>query len=171
MTPRLDYTVAFDAPAEKIYLEFASPQYWEMLMDAYRHLTPVAEVRRFRADGAGVDVLVRHNVPQAYLPPVAQNFIQGDMIINRVQHFGPFDHESAHAAGGYGASIPHGPGRLTGHTVLADVGTGSELRMSTRCRVNIPIFGGRLERLILANIRLLFDAEAAFVANRIGQRH
>jgi hypothetical protein len=171
MAAPLDYTVAFDAPAEKIYLELASHQYWEMLMDAYRELTPMAEVRRFRADGAGVDVLLRHKVPRMHLPPFAQSVIQGDVVITRVQHIGPFDHESGSAAGSYGASVPHGPGRVTGHTVLTDVGTGSELRVSSRCRVNIPIFGGKLEQLILRNIGLLFDAEGAFVANRICQHH
>ena len=29
MTRRMDYTIAFDAPAEKIYQDFASREYWQ----------------------------------------------------------------------------------------------------------------------------------------------
>ena len=36
MARRMDYTIAFDAPAEKIYQDFTSRDYWETLMDAYR---------------------------------------------------------------------------------------------------------------------------------------
>ena len=32
MSRRMDYTVAFDAPPEKIYQDFTSREYWQTLM-------------------------------------------------------------------------------------------------------------------------------------------
>ncbi len=36
----MDYTVAFDAPPEKIYQDFTSSEYWQSLMDSYRFVAP-----------------------------------------------------------------------------------------------------------------------------------
>ena len=41
----MDYTIEFDAPAEKIYQDFTSREYWQTLMDSYRFLTPQAPFR------------------------------------------------------------------------------------------------------------------------------
>ena len=46
----MDYTVAFDAPAEKIYQDFTSRQYWDTLMAAYGWLTPHSEITAFRSE-------------------------------------------------------------------------------------------------------------------------
>src|SRR3954451_11888149 len=47
MSRRMDYTVEFDAPAEKMYQDFTSREYWQTLMDAYRFLTPHSEITTF----------------------------------------------------------------------------------------------------------------------------
>ena len=47
MSRRMDYTIEFDAPAEKIYQDFTSREYWQTLMDAYRFLTPRSEITSF----------------------------------------------------------------------------------------------------------------------------
>ncbi len=54
----MEYTIAFDAPAEKIYQDFTSPEYWQTLMDSY--LEPrVSEPRFLQADIKYVLVLRR----------------------------------------------------------------------------------------------------------------
>ena len=167
----MDYTIAFDAPAEKVYQDFTGRQYWDALMDAYGWLTPQSEITEFRSDESGTDIVFRQNLPRMYLPPVARAVMPVDMIITREQHFAPFDTETNSATGRYRASVPLGPGHFGGRYLLTDEGGTSRLRLANVCKVNIPFVGGTLEQLILSNITMLFDAEEAFTADWISKHH
>ena len=167
----MDYTVVFDAPAEKIYQDFTSREYWQTLMDSYRFLTPQSEITRFRSYERGTDIVIKQNLPRTYLPPVARAVMPVDMIITREQHFDPFDHATNGAKGTYGASVPHGPGRFGGEYVLTETDTGSQLRLASVCKVWVPFVGGALEDLILHHMRELFDAEEAFTADWVSKHH
>ena len=118
----MDYTIAFDAPAEKIYQDFTSRHYWDSLMDAYGWLTPLSEITHFRSDETGTDIVFRQNLPRTYLPPVARTVMPVDMIITREQHFDPFDPDGNSATGSYRASVPHGPGHFGGRYHLTETG-------------------------------------------------
>jgi hypothetical protein len=163
----MDYTIEFDAPAEKIYQDFTSRQYWQTLMDAYRFLTPQSEIASFATGERGTDVVFVQNLPRMYLPPIARTVMPVDLIITRTQHFDPYDHGRNQAKGTYAASIPHGPGSFGGRYFLTDTGAGSRLRLVSVCKVHIPLVGGALEDLILHHIKQLFDAEEAFTADWI----
>ena len=169
MGRRLDYTVEFDAPAEKIYQNLTSRHYWEALMKAYRNLTPQSEITRFQCDGTGTRIAFTQNLPRAYLPPIARAVMPVDMVITREQHFEPYDHVRNRARGSYGASIPAGPGHFGGTYLLTETDAGSQLRLASACKVYIPFIGGKLEDLILSNITLLFDAEEAFTAGWVAR--
>ncbi len=171
MARRMDYKIAFAAPAEKIYQDFTSRAYWETLMDAYRFLTPQSEITKFTSTDSGIDVVFKQNLPRMYLPPIARTVMPVDMIITRQQHFDPYDHANKRGTGTYGAGIPHGPGHFGGKYFLTETDTGSELRLASVCKVFIPLVGGALEDLILHHIKQLFDAEEAFTADWIAKHH
>ena len=61
MSRRMDYTIEFDAPAEKIYQDFTSREYWQTLMDAYRFLTPRSEITSFSSGEGGTDIVFVQN--------------------------------------------------------------------------------------------------------------
>jgi hypothetical protein len=167
----MDYTIEFDAPAEKIYQDFTSRDYWQTLMDAYRFLTPQSEITSFSCGERGTDVVFTQNLPRMYLPPIARTVMPVDMIITRRQHFDPYDHGTNRARGTYAASIPHGPGQFGGRYILTETDSGSRLRLASVCRVHIPFIGGALEDLILHHIKQLFDAEESFTADWISKHH
>jgi hypothetical protein len=167
----MDYTLEFDAPAEKIYQDFTSRDYWQTLMDAYRFLTPQSEITTFLSGERGTDIVFIQNLPRMYLPPIARTVVPVDMIITRKQHFDPFDHAKSRAKGTYSASIPRGPGSFSGQYFLTETGTGSRMRLASVCKVYIPFVGGALEDLILHHIKLVFDAEEAFTADWIRKHH
>jgi hypothetical protein len=172
MARRMDYTIEFDAPAEKIYQDFTSREYWQTLMDSYRFLTPQSEITSYSAGERGTDITFVQNLPRMYLPPIARTVMPVDMVITRTQHFDHFDHEKNRATGTYAASIPGVPaGFLGGKYFLTDTDAGSHLRLASVCKVNIPFVGGALEDLILHHIKLLFDAEEAFTADWICNHH
>ena len=169
----MDYTIEFDAPAEKIYQDFTSREYWQTLMDSYRFLTPQSEITSFSAGERGTDVTFVQTLPRMYLPPIARTVMPVDMVITRTQHFDHFDHEKNRATGTYAASILGFPDSFGGKCFLTDTDTdaGSHLRLASVCKVNIPFVGGALEDLILHHIKLLFDAEEAFTADWIAKHH
>jgi hypothetical protein len=167
----MDYTIEFDAHAEKIYQDFTSRDYWQTLMDAYRFLTPHSEITSFTTGDRGTDIVFAQNLPRMYLPPIARTVVPVDMIITRKQHFDRYDHDNDRARGTYSASIPHGPGSFGGLYFLTETDTGSRLRLASVCKVHIPLVGGALEDLILHHIKLLFDAEEAFTADWIAKHH
>jgi hypothetical protein len=103
----MEYTIEFDAPAEKIYQDFTSREYWQTLMDEYRFLTPQSEITSFSSGERGTDVAFVQNLPRMYLPPIARTVLPVDMIITRKQHFDRYDHDKNRAEGTYSASIPH----------------------------------------------------------------
>jgi hypothetical protein len=167
----MDYTLEFGAPAEQIYQDFTSRDYWQTLMDAYRFLTPQSEITTFSSTERGTDIVFIQNLPRMYLPAIARTVVPVDMVITRKQHFDPFDHAKSRAKGTYSASIPHGPGSFGGQYFLTETDTGSRMRLASVCRVYIPFVGGVLEDLILHHIKLLFDAEEAFTADWISKHH
>ncbi|MFV8309771.1 DUF2505 domain-containing protein [Mycobacteroides chelonae] len=171
MSRRSVFTVNFPAPAEKIYQDFASPDYWETLMSAYGWLTPVSEIHTHSVTDRGIDVVLKQNLPRIYLPPIAQKVMLTDMVITRVQHFEPFDQSKGSSLGSYGASVPAGPGSFTGVCRLSDTDHGSQLRLSSTCKVYIPFIGGRLEDLILYHVNDLFRVEEGFITDWISKHH
>ena len=167
----MEYTVAFDVPAEKIHQDLTSRDYWQTLMEIYQLVSPQSEMTHFHSDETGADVVFKQVLPRSDLPPIARSVMPVDMFITREQHFDPFDHSNNRATGSYGASVPHGPGHLGGTYLLTETGTGTQLRIASECRVHIPFVGGKLEDLILHNIHQIFDAEEAFTADWIARHH
>src|SRR5688500_17199669 len=109
MSRRMEYTVAFDAPAEKIYQDFTSREYWQTLMDAYQLYVPQSQITSYSSGERGTDVAFTQHLPRNYLPPVARAVVPVDLIITRTQRFEPFDHAKSRAKGSYAASVTHAP--------------------------------------------------------------
>jgi hypothetical protein len=167
----MDYAVEFDAPAEKIYADFTSQEYWQTLMEVYLDVTPRSEIMWFSSGDSGTDIDFVHHVPRSYLPPIARAVVPVDMMITRKQHYDPFDHAKNQATGTYSASIPRGPVSFGGQYLLTETDSGSQLRLTSLCKVHIPLVGGALEDLIMHHIKELFDAEEAFTADWIAKHH
>jgi Protein of unknown function (DUF2505) len=171
MSRRMEYTVAFDAPAEKIYQDFTSREYWQGLMDLYRSHVPQSEITSFSSGERGTDIVFTQHLPRHHLPPIARAVVPVDMIITRTQHFDPFDHAKSRASGNYDASVTHAPGHVRGQYFLTETDTGSKMRLTCECKVHIPLVGWKLEELILHHMKGLFDTEEEFTADWIAQHH
>jgi hypothetical protein len=173
MSRRMEYTIAFDAPPEKIYQDLTSRDYWQTMMEAYLRVSPQSNstLTSFRSDERGTDIVFNHVMSRAQLPPIARAVMPVDMVITRRQHFDPYDHADNRANGTYAASVPGGPGRFSGQCSLVESDSGSILRLASICKVYLPLVGGALEDLILGSITHLFDAEEAFAADWISKHH
>jgi hypothetical protein len=161
--------MAFAAPAETVFAAFAGEDYWQALMDRYREFTQQSEITSFTAGTDGIDVGFRQVLSRSELPGIVRTVIPVDMVINRRQHFGPFDGVKGTATGGFDASVPHVPGRLEGGYALSATSSGSRLLVTGRCKVSVPLLGGKLEKLVLDFMKNLLSLEEAFTADWIAQ--
>jgi hypothetical protein len=123
-------------------------------------------VEEFAVTEHGIALVLHHVIPRSALPDIAQTVIKHDMVITRTESYGPF---AERASGRYEASIPAGPGSLTGTMDLFESDDGSTLRTSSEAKVHLPFVGGRLEELILTNLVDVFRTEAAITADWLAQ--
>jgi hypothetical protein len=165
MARRLSYSARYHHPAKKVYEALALREFWDAQMEEFRKLTPQSEIETYTVDDNGVDVVLKQILPREELPPIAQTVMKKDMIITRKESLGPFDPEKT--KGTYAASIPAGPGSLTGWQELFPTDTGSTIRRTTEVKVFIPFINGKLEQLMLVNLVDLFRGEAEFTSGWI----
>lgn len=166
----MDYSARFSHPPERVYAALADPEHWEARMTEMRKYSE-NHVREFSATDTGISLVLHHVIPRSDLPEIARTVIKKDMVITRRETYGPFTERTS---GRYEASIPGGPGSLTGTMDLVpaddEQGAACVLRTTSEAKVNIPFVGGRLEELILDNLVDVFRAEAAVTADWLARQ-
>ncbi|MFN8072566.1 MAG: DUF2505 domain-containing protein [Mycobacterium sp.] len=163
MPSSLVYDVDVDVPAAQMYGYFTTVGYWEDLVEHYRSHSSQTEIAHFSSDETGTDITFAHIMSAQDLPPVARRVISGSFIVKREQHFDPFDTPANQAVGRYRADVPV-PLDLTGDYVLHDTERGSRMRLTTSCRMRVPIIGGQIEQLVLGGLKSMFAGEGEFTA-------
>lgn len=166
MARRIDYSARYTHPTEQVYSALTNRDYWEARMVELRKFSD-NEVESFEATDDGIDLVFHHVIPRSALPDVAQTVLKKDMIITRKEHYSPFGES---VSGTYEASIPAGPGSLSGTMSLFATDTGSTLRTSSEAKVFIPFVGGKLEQLMLVNLVDLLRTEAKVTADWLAQQ-
>ncbi|GAC56933.1 hypothetical protein GOHSU_14_01000 [Gordonia hirsuta DSM 44140 = NBRC 16056] len=160
MARRLSYSARYDFAPELLYRAQTERCYWQELADGFRMLTPVSELAEFSSGPEGMRVVLTQAIPRNMLPPLAQTVLAKDMMITRTETLGAWDPEQTR--GDYSASVPAGPGSLTGRQVLVRTESGCTMRKTTEVKVYIPFINAKLEQLMLLNLVDLFRAEAEY---------
>jgi Protein of unknown function (DUF2505) len=142
----------------EVYEALTSRDYWEGRVEEMRKYSP-NHLASLDVDDSGIELVLEHILPRTELPEVAQAIMRKDMVITRKESYSAFGEE---VTGKYEASIPAGPGSLTGSIRLFATDTGATLRTSSEAKVYLPMIGPRLEQLMLVNLVDLFRAEAEF---------
>ncbi|MFT3899005.1 MAG: DUF2505 domain-containing protein [Gordonia sp. (in: high G+C Gram-positive bacteria)] len=167
MARRLSYSARYPQPAEKLYEAQMQQKYWDDMMAGFQMISPHCEVGEFTADpSVGYRVVLHQTLGRDQLPPIAQTVMMKDMVITREESFGIF-HPDDVTTGSYNASIPAGPGSLTGKQELFATDTGCTIRKTTEVKVFVPFINGKLEQLMLVNLVDLFRAEAEYTKDWI----
>ncbi|MGB3772610.1 MAG: DUF2505 domain-containing protein [Rhodococcus sp. (in: high G+C Gram-positive bacteria)] len=155
MARRMNYSARLPFTTEQVYGALTTRSYWDAIVEELRKYSE-NEMTTFEVSADGIDVVMRHVIPRDTLPDIAQTVMKKDMVITRNIHHGAFDEKTV---GKYDASIPAGPGSLTGTTELFATETGSTLRTTSEAKVYLPFVGGKLEQLMLVNLVDLWRGE------------
>lgn len=155
MARRMNYSARLPFTTEQVYGALTTRDYWDAIVEELRKYSE-NEMTKFEVTAAGIDVVMRHVIPRDTLPDIAQTVMKKDMVITRNIHHEPYAEKTV---GKYDASIPAGPGSLTGTTELFATEAGSTLRTTSEAKVYIPFVGGKLEQLMLVNLVDLWRGE------------
>ena len=166
MDRRIEYSARLDHPAEKVYAEMSDTDNWEARMEEMRKYSE-NHLESLKVTDDGIDLVLHHVLPRRDLPDIAQAVLKKDLVITRKERYTSFGEP---VTGTYEASIPAGPGSLTGTMELFSTDTGCTLRTTSEAKVFLPFIGGKLEQLMLANLVDLFRNEAAITAAWLAQQ-
>ena len=170
MSRRMDYVIGLDKPVADLYQSFTSRSYWEDLV-AEHQLHTDSELTRFTSDATGTDIVFTHTVSRRDMPSLVAAVVPLRLTITREQHFDPFDPATNAANGHYRALVPAAPMNFDGTYVLQQTAEGSELRLRSLCKVNVPLVGGKIEQWVLDGLRGLFDNERDFTRDWIASHY
>ena len=157
----MNYSARFTYSTEQVYAALSSRDHWDARIEEMKKNSH-NELISFEVGESGIDVVMHHIIPKTELPDIAQTVMKKDMIITRNVHIDSYSEETT---GHYDASIPAGPGSLKGVTSLFPTATGSTLRTSSEAKVFLPFIGGKLEQLMLVNLRDLWRGEGEVTAD------
>ncbi|AGT91398.1 DUF2505 domain-containing protein [Rhodococcus sp. WS1] len=166
MARRIDYSARYQHSPEQVYAALADRSYWEARVEEMRKHSE-NHVEHFEVTDSGIDLVLHHILPRTDLPDIAQTVMKKDLVITRKESYGAFGDT---VTGTYEASIPAGPGNLSGTMELFATDTGSTLRTTSEAKVFIPFIGAKLEQLMLINLVDLFRTEAQVTATWLAAR-
>lgn len=153
----------YPVPASEVYALFGDRDYLQARLDANGGLDP--EVVSLDLDADSVIIVTRQGIPASALPSVVGSFISGDPSTQRTESW-------RSAADGYTADLKvtiHGaPASLQGTMTLSDDPTGgSVLTVLAEALVPIPMFGSKIEKVIVEQVGELLEREEAFTRSRL----
>lgn len=105
---------------------------------------------------------LRQGVSRQHLPGAVQKFLSGDLMIERTETW----HKVADSRyeGNVAARVKDAPGNISGILRLDDLSAGCEFSIDGQARVDIPLFGGKIEAAIAEQVVKLMERESRFTA-------
>jgi hypothetical protein len=152
MSTRFSHDLTYEAPQDAVDAMLMDPAFRERVCDAQGAIRKSVSITE-KSDG--VRVVVDQVQTAEGIPGFARKFV-GDEI-NLVQAETWTDAENAEVE----VVIPGKPGEMTGTIHLAESGGVTTERLEMTIQVNIPLVGGKIEKLIADLLRKALLAENA----------
>lgn len=147
---RFHHELTYDAPPADVHAMLADPEFREEVCDAQHGQDYTVSVDR---TGEAMSVVVEQKRPSDDLPGYARKLV-GDLI-----HVRQSEDWSDHDGAALDVAISGKPGRLTGTISLEGDDSGTVETVDGDLKVSIPVFGGKLEKLISDLLDAALDAE------------
>ncbi|HWI33782.1 MAG TPA: DUF2505 domain-containing protein [Lapillicoccus sp.] len=116
-------------------------------------------VVRHEVTGDAVRIVVTTDVPLDWLPSAVTSRLGAPLTVERMEEW---TRDGADARSPLTFEFSGLPVACEGTARLAPVGSGSRMDADLTFRVDVPLFGGAVERAVTPRIVAALDAEAAF---------
>lgn len=163
----------YEGSVKEVLQAFGEEAYWRARLAE----TPVdvATLESMRVGGATgedgtVEVVTLQTVHSHNLPGLVTQLHRGDLCVRREETWGPVNDGTATAS--IAGSIVDAPVNLWGTAVLSPAANsgGSRLTVRLTIQVRIPLIGGKLERMIGAELAQLVTMEQRFTTEWIASQ-
>lgn len=147
---RFEHQLRYDAPPAAVHAMLAEQSFREQVCAA-QHVTECSVA--IAGAGDGMTVTVDQKRPSEGIPGFARKFV-GDQIhiVQKEQWSSPTD-------AALDVAIPGKPGHLQGTVTLRADGDGTVETVSGDLKVNIPVVGGKIEKLVADLLGDALEAE------------
>lgn len=150
---KLTHTMTYDVPLADVRAMLADRTYRDQVLVAQGSVSGSVDLE---VDGATMTVVVDQVRPADDIPSYARKFIGDQINIVRREEWTAVDQA------GLDVTIPGKPGQMAGSISLVENGGSTAVNVDVAITVNIPLVGGRIEKLIADLLRrALRDEEQA----------
>lgn len=163
MPTKLSVTQHFDATPDQVFGLFGDPEFLAARLVANQGLDP--EIVTQEVDGGSITLVTRQGIPAEVLPSAVAGFIQGDPSTQRTEDW-TTDADGHHTAT-WSVTIKGAPANLKGTMVLNAEGAGSVVVIEGTATVPIPLFGGKIEKIIVEQVTELLQKEETFTQQHL----
>ncbi len=171
MATALHAVQTYAAAPEVVFAKYSDRAFLDGRLRAAGGIDPQITELQVAGEGSGrtVKIVSRQAIPASVLPSVVSAIMPGDPVILRTENWRPTD-------GGFLADfdvvIKNAPASLKGTMTLTaapDAGSaGSVVTIVGRATVPIPLFGGKIEGVIIEHVDKLLRAEEKYTQQRLG---
>jgi hypothetical protein len=106
---------------------------------------------------------LRQGVDAKHLPGAVRSILSGDLVVEREERWQ--GHESAGRA-----TINGVPAEIKSRSRLTPSGDGTQLVVSAEVKVNIPLLGGKIEKVVAEQVTKLLASEAEYAEKWLAER-
>lgn len=161
MASRLALQHRYPEPLERMREVLTDQDY---LQDKLRAVGgPGAELVSRKQDERGVTVVLRQAVPDDALPSFLRSVLPGDLTIRRTETW-------TGSGGSVHAVVDGAPGTVSGAMRLEPDPAGCVLGAQLTAEVELPLIGGKVERVITDSVGRLMEAEYRFTLEWLRNR-
>ncbi len=162
MPTPLTVTQEFPAEPAAVYALFTDRAFLEGRLADTGALDP--EVVALDKDETSASVTTRQSIPASALPSMVSSMMAGDPATERIEQW-KVDGDSYVAE--FTVTVKGAPASLKGTMTLAAAPGGSALNVDGSANVPIPMFGGKIEQVIVEQIGELLAAEGDYTRGKL----
>jgi Protein of unknown function (DUF2505) len=170
MPRSFDMTADYNGSVEDVHRSFADANYWLGRLAASHAGESALESMRVGGESGNdgtVDVVTLQVIRSQHLPGLITQVHRGDLGVRREESWGPITDGTATAS--LTGEIVGAPATLSGIAILSPIAGsgGSRIVFEVSVQVRIPLIGGKLEKVIGAQLAAVVEAEQRFTASWI----
>jgi hypothetical protein len=158
----LTVTQQYDSPASAVFALFNDPDFIAGRLEDSG--APDAKVMTVDSSADGVKIVTRQSIPASVLPSMVASMIQGDPATERTEDW-KIDGDTYVAE--FSVIVKGAPASIKGTMTLSAAGDGSTLVVKGEAAVPIPLFGSKIEGVIVEQIGKLLASEEVYTQSRI----